>query len=61
MSSPSLRDGGAGPPIAVKRCRCAASLRSVLSDQLFDCAAAAHGHAARRGWACAARSRIIRR
>ena len=49
MSSPSLRDGGAGPPIAVKRCRCAASLRSVLSDQLFDCAAAAHGHAARRG------------
>ncbi len=42
-------------------CRCAASLRSVLSDQLFDCAAAAHGHAARRGWACAARSRIIRR
>ena len=30
MSSPSLRDGGARPPIAVKGCRCAARWRSAL-------------------------------
>jgi hypothetical protein len=43
-------------------CRCAASLRSALSDQFPDCGRVARGYAARRGWADSeARSRIMRR